>query len=70
MHCGGRDGGAGAMSPYPDEGGAGGSGTHRVVPEGVDAACQSKMALWAIERAERAQRQRGGEENGGEAASI
>ena len=39
----------------------GGSGTRRVVPEGrVNAACRSKMAPWAIERAERARRQRGG----------
>ena len=29
----------------------GGSGTHRIVPEGVDAACRSKMAPWAIQRA-------------------
>jgi hypothetical protein len=33
-HCGGRDGGAGAMGPPPDEGGAGGSGTRRVGPGG------------------------------------
>ncbi len=70
MHRGGRDGGAGAIVPFLEKGGAGGSGTRRVVPEGVDAACRSKMAPWAIERAERARRRRGGEENGGEAASI
>ena len=29
-HCGGRDGGAGAMGPTPKEGGAGGSGTRRI----------------------------------------
>ena len=69
-HRGGRDGGAGAIVPSFEKGGGGGSGTRRVVPEGVDAACRSKMAPWAIERAERARRQRGGEENGGEAASI
>ena len=38
--------------------------------EDVDAACRSMTATWAIERAERARRRRGGEENGGEAASI
>ena len=69
-HRGGRDGGAGAIVLIFEKGGAGGSGTRRVVPEGVAAACRSKMASWAIERAERARRRRGGEENGGEAASI
>ena len=52
-HRGGRDGGAGAIVLFFEKGGAGGSGTHCVVPEG-DAACWSKMAPWAIERAERA----------------
>ncbi len=33
-HCGGRDGSAGAISPYPNEGGACGSGTCRVGPGG------------------------------------
>jgi hypothetical protein len=71
MHCGGRDGGAGAIFPSFEKGGAGGSGTRCVVPEGVDAALRSKMAPWAIERAERARLRRGGgEENGSEAALI
>ncbi len=52
-HRGGRDGGAGAIVPFFEKGGAGGSGTCRIVPEGVDAACRSKMAPWAIKRAER-----------------
>ena len=54
MHRGSRDGGAGAIGPSFDKGGAGGSGTRRVVPEDVDAACRSKMAPWVIKRAERA----------------
>ena len=33
-HCGGRDGGAGAMGPYSEEGGACGSGTCLVGPGG------------------------------------
>ncbi len=53
-HRGGHDGGAGAIVPSFDKGGVGGSGTYRVVPEGVDAACRSKMAPWAIKRAEKA----------------
>jgi len=64
------DDGAGAIVPFFEKGGAGGSGTHHVVPEGIDAACRSKMVPWASERAERARRRWGGEENGGEAASI
>ncbi len=48
----------------------GGSGTCLVVPEGVNAACRSKMAPWAIERAERVLGRWGGEENGGKAAVI
>ena len=55
-HRGGRDGGAGTIGPSLDKGGTGGIGTRRVVLEGIDAACQSKMAPWAIERAERAGR--------------
>ena len=53
-HRGGRDGGAGAIVPSFDKGGAGGSGNRRIVPEGVDAACRSKMVPWVIERAEKA----------------
>jgi len=34
MHCGGRDGGAGAMGLPPDEGGAGGSSARHVGPGG------------------------------------
>ena len=59
-HRGGHDGGAGTIGLSFNKGGTGGIGTRRVVPEGVDAACQSKMAPWAIERAERAGRRRGG----------
>ncbi len=59
-HRGGRDGGAGAIVLSFDKGGVGGSGTRLVVPEGVDTACRSKMAPWAIKRAERAWRRRGG----------
>ena len=69
-NCGGRDGGAGAIVRSFKKGGAGGSSTHHVVPEGVDAACRSKMAPWAIKRADRARWQWGGEENRGEAALI
>jgi len=69
-HRGGRDGGAGVIVPSFEKGGSSRSGTRCVVPEGIDAACWSKMAPWAIERAERAQQRQGGEENGGEAASI
>ena len=53
MHCGSRDGGAGAIGPSFNMGGAGRSGTCRVVSEDVDTACQSKMAPWAIKRAGR-----------------
>ncbi len=60
MHRGGCDSSAGLIVPSFEKGGADGSGTHRVIPEGVNAACRSKMAPWAIERAERARRQRGG----------
>ncbi len=69
-HRGGRDSGVGAIVPFFKKGGPGRSGTCLDLPEGVDAACRSKMAPWAIERAERARRQRGGEENGGEVALI
>jgi hypothetical protein len=65
-----RDGGTGKIFPSFKKGGTGRCGTHRVVPEGVDAACRSKMAPWAIKRAERARRQWGGEENGDEGALI
>ena len=55
-HHGGRDGGAGAIVPSFNKGGAGRSGNCRIVPEGVDAACRSKMAPWVIDRAEKARR--------------
>ena len=41
MHCGGRDGGAGAMGPPPNEGGAGGSGNRRIRPGG----CPRRMPV-------------------------
>jgi hypothetical protein len=70
-HRGGRDSGVGAIVPFFKKWGPGRSGTRLDVPEGADAACRSKMAPWAIERAERARRRRGGgEENGGEVALI
>jgi hypothetical protein len=66
-HCGGRDGGAGTISPYHDEGGHMRERhlSRRTGREDVDAACRSMTAPWVIARAERAQRRRGGDRRGG-----
>jgi hypothetical protein len=65
-HCGGHNGSASAMGLSPDKGAwLGAVCLPSLDQEGVKTVCQSMMAPWAIERADRAQRQREEEGLGG-----